>query len=689
VGGASPEVLLAHPHPVQVAGDETAGFYRAPKSDQVEAYSWGGITSRAGSRALWLLLLPFALANAAGFMLSGDRRLPRALLRLMALTVTAMAALWVTGIGIDLLAFQCGGQPMCVANHWWLTFFNHPYFSEQPVRRMAVGLILPVVLIGVWRLASQFTRTRYEEAFGTEPVESTDTFAGDLGLQADLSNRQFWHSAAFTTRLASAHFACATSVVVASFSIGTTRLREAAGLDTTLDRLTFSVAIGVAIVAGAVTAMAGWGPGRLAAVSGWVLLGITAVVNLGRLGPAASVGRELPGYSRPALAVGLLAVALAILLMALLVMSGSKTLFPVATTALAMWAMVSLQAGSHVRVADWLGERLPIAGTATIAYSFAYDWFALASLGLVMTLFVTAGVAFLLLRRRASRPEEIERVARLYPDLPADAEGLSWARRVVKARGVASLTDQIGTALLAMLSLILIGALIFYAIRAFVSGSPLDAIGPMPTTWKSWVPAASWIGSMLPLGALVVMYRSFRDPGTRRRVGVLWDVLTFWPRWYHPLAPPPYSARAVPELGIRLQRLTALGSRVVISAHSQGSVMAVASIARIPARIREQLGLLTHGSPLGRLYGNFFPAYFGLDRLRAIGDRLGDRWINLYRATDPIGGPVGIDDREVLDPESATRQPGDPLPKILGHTFYRGRAAEAAVAELAERVDRL
>src|SRR5688500_10427183 len=71
VGGTTPDVLLRHPHPEQVAGDDTAGFYRRPDSNELEAYAWGGITSRSGTRALWLLLLPFALANAAGFMLSG------------------------------------------------------------------------------------------------------------------------------------------------------------------------------------------------------------------------------------------------------------------------------------------------------------------------------------------------------------------------------------------------------------------------------------------------------------------------------------------------------------------------------------------------------------------------------------------------------------------------------------------
>ncbi len=589
VGGTTPEVLLSNPHPVQVAGDDTAGFYRSPDSDALEAYSWGGITSRAGSRALWLLLLPFALANAAGFMLATPKELPRALTRLLSLAVTAMAALWATGIGIDLIAYQCGAQPVCRDHHWWLSFFDNPFFATSPIRRMVVGLLLPVVLIATWRLATQFGRTRYEEAFSGEPVESGESFSGDLSLAANLAHRQFWHSATFTTRLASAHFACATAVVVAAFSLGTGRLRSRPDWNATFDRLTLLVAVAIIVVAAIVTAAAGKGPGRLAASAGWLLLGLATIVNLIRPGPSDLAlvdlvpGDALPGYSRPALAVGLFSLVLAVLLMVSLLIAGTETFLPVATTALAMWAMISLQAGSHVRIADWLGDRLPTAQTAVIGYSFAYDWFALASLALVFAILLTFLIAYVSLRRRTSQPAEIDKVAMVYPELNPDLEGLAWLRRIVRARALAGFTDQAANALLAMLSLVLVGAIAFYGVRAFVSGSPLDAIGPMPATWKSLVPAASWIGSLLPLAALVTMYRSFRDPGTRRRVGVLWDILTFWPRWFHPLAPPPYSARAVPELGIRLQRLTDEGARVVISGHSQGSVLAVASLARLPA----------------------------------------------------------------------------------------------------------
>jgi hypothetical protein len=53
VGGESAEHTLHEPHPMLVAGDATAGFYRGPDADgrHRESYSWGGLTSGRASRA--------------------------------------------------------------------------------------------------------------------------------------------------------------------------------------------------------------------------------------------------------------------------------------------------------------------------------------------------------------------------------------------------------------------------------------------------------------------------------------------------------------------------------------------------------------------------------------------------------------------------------------------------------------
>src|SRR6266487_6884031 len=84
ISATPPDSMLENPHVTSVSGDSTAGFYRRiwlggepsrsltyadlPNKRRREAYSWGGLTSGASSRALWMLLLPFMLANVAFWM---------------------------------------------------------------------------------------------------------------------------------------------------------------------------------------------------------------------------------------------------------------------------------------------------------------------------------------------------------------------------------------------------------------------------------------------------------------------------------------------------------------------------------------------------------------------------------------------------------------------------------------------
>src|SRR5215216_6511340 len=122
----------------QVAGDSLTGCYRSKSGElpyrkltglpiSVEAYSWGTLTSGVRGlfgwvqRALWLLLLPFALANLAYWSrleLNGTTAASRRgarYTRLGALLLTVFMVLIPSMVGVNLVAWQCyrGDSPGC------------------------------------------------------------------------------------------------------------------------------------------------------------------------------------------------------------------------------------------------------------------------------------------------------------------------------------------------------------------------------------------------------------------------------------------------------------------------------------------------------------------------------------------------------------------------------------------------
>ena len=188
----------------------------------------------------------------------------------------------------------------------------------------------------------------------------------------------------------------------------------------------------------------------------------------------------------------------------------------------------------------------------------------------------------------------------------------------------------------------------------------------------------------LALPALMAfLYSAWSDPTKRRTIGVLWDVGTFWPRSYHPLSPPCYTERAVPELQRRMWWLHDNGGRVALVAHSQGTVLAAAALVQPGCRPEgDHPALITFGCPLYKLYTWGFPAYVDsglLEPLEPGGAGHLNDWRNFYYPTDPIGGSVAPDlsaaggdpvDVEFLDPAECYYVYGQPPPASQGHSGY-------------------
>jgi hypothetical protein len=80
--------------------------------------------------------------------------------------------------------------------------------------------------------------------------------------------------------------------------------------------------------------------------------------------------------------------------------------------------------------------------------------------------------------------------------------------------------------------------------------------------------------------------------------------------------------------------------RVVVAAHSQGSLIAYAALLMLEPHEQKQVAFLSCGSQLRVIYPRAFPAYVNLATHRRLFSSLGDAWINLYRLTDPLAGPV-------------------------------------------------
>ncbi|MEJ2857544.1 MULTISPECIES: hypothetical protein [unclassified Saccharothrix] len=79
---------------------------------------------------------------------------------------------------------------------------------------------------------------------------------------------------------------------------------------------------------------------------------------------------------------------------------------------------------------------------------------------------------------------------------------------------------------------------------------------------------------------------------------------------------------------------------VVLSGHSQGSVVCTAVVRLLAPDHRPQVRLVTYGSQLQWAFARLFPTYMGHAEMEEMYAELGERWRNIHRWTDPLGGPV-------------------------------------------------
>jgi hypothetical protein len=831
--GLDPQPGDDGPRPWLVAGDGVTGFYRSTATGPdeavtVEAYSWGQLTSGARTardveRALWTLLLPFTLANVALHARPGippdparERWRSRSgitawLVRVFCLSLTGTLVLAATGIGVDLIGWQCVDEACLdrvpgswgfLANGWW----------GEGARPLAVGLAIPLGLLALlgllaWR-TYQYEAEMPAAPAARQPAPAPAPAEAERPAEEEtqppgnpLQDPTFWCGEGQLRRAAVLHL-CVGSAVAAAVPLGTVLAMDPPlGARAAVAWPTVALLVAVPLIAVVAlgrprltrrdgdTPLGRWSVTVIvlacAGVAGTVLLLLlpdgpagTPLAELRppagcRLDPAPAgcrVDRSLPGYdwiiawygtgqvlllaaigavsrsgrralAAPAAAALLLPLGVAwiagwlpalpaapeplddwMLTVLALALAGAGLLLPrtgpaapprpgaphtdlawggrgPAVVAGFGWLLgIAYSSGVFYWVTDRLTGAGPADGRAGVVPPLPVTW---AGLAFAVALLALAGVALRagLLFHRLRRREYAELVA---PGTPLSAHDLRRCRDVSAFRALHRLVGEhavrligwyavVGAALAALGSAAALSPVppsaVTFPHDAVLSAAPPDAA--TPTGWPMVVRGVAGVGDdllgWLPVAIAAVGLLVYRNDTVRRSVGVLWDIGTFWPRAAHPLAPPSYAERAVPELQTRTAGLLALTEPdprrvdgIILSGHSQGAVISAAVLLQLPHRWRRRVWFFSYGCQLTRLYGRVFPAYFGPDRLPALAEALTGPagcpcWTNFWRDTDPLGWPVTAVERDlpVRDPDALHPTAGEVAdPPIRNHSGY-------------------
>ena len=689
VSGTLPrDMLYTDPLPRDQVG-WTRVYRRRIQSDAAEAFRWGGVTSGSAITAFWLLLLPFALANTAGWMAAPRAwRVPFvALMRLACLMLTGIFVLEAVTVIVDLPWHGLGGPPPMVPTipvvgdalrdlvGWAWT--NPRWLG---LMLMAASLLVMVVLTMV---ASRSHFEQQSTAFQRVWSPSTKALVvegedlRDLTVEATSpSDHSMWSRPPTADRLGRLHV---------SFGVGLIGLVAAGAaadgvqnLPTTPAGL-LTLGLMAVVIAATLFSQTATGDGVVDRTIAWLPIVTVAVSVSGLAAFVASdarPSRHLPGLHD--LVFVLVAILGASIILAFVSGFSSR---PVALMVMGGMAGGGLGAGLAMAVERGLGLKGALPN--------GLGWFAASSLfGLLLIALVFAG-RFAWVARRNLHPDRRDPravglpmgalretvpavetafdilvvaltglvavvVAFRWPDLfgqqlPAiDERPFSpWLGYVATSLFIA-IVLMVALAFvlmrrgrLALLSIIG-GTVVLIVVRIGVPGTrvfgiPLD-LGTFPSV-------AAAVSVLLPASFIVTrIVGGLRNEAKRRGIGILWDLAGMWPRWYHPFAPPPYGPRVVTDLRAEVERRLDQDSKLLLAAHSQGSVVASVVIRQLRDDQRSRLAYLTYGSPVQRLYRRLFPAHFTpawIAGLRAELERgEGLRWHNLYRRTDPIGGQI-------------------------------------------------
>lgn len=649
--------------------------------------------------------------------------------RLFGLGLTLLLVLSVCAVAIDFHAVQCSlPGATCRRLPEWLDLLDNP---AQHIRVLAASAVPVLLLVGLLLLTS-LSRNRYELA----PVKDDPRFRPGVLF----SRKQMWQGSPRLRRLTRLHLAAGFCVVTLVTSV------QLVGQETYFWYMT-AIAGGLLIVVAARVVLTAtdcpdapknekggvwsWGlvvtTGLLLAAHGFGLLGFA---------PTFSGPLRVTEWGPPAVTGALLAIALSAwswrkprkregVRFPFRLVVGLAFVVCLALTRVApVWWLGAVAAGVALIVFAWGGNhewqawrgtgpgvllglsltsslvvstvlvltvRNWLSGEKALSSAPFYSWFAgsfAAALALLLALVV---VLALVLGWRLLAPTEFLAKESLGTPPGKKALVMRWRHVIASAHRA-----EVVVGVLSAFSTVATGLAVYVSFAE--------------PAWRTWR-FPSWVveqGVLVTGLAGVAVIGSFVGAGVlanRRPLGLLWDLMCFLPRTAHPFAPPCYAERAVPEIAGRVREWLDghPGSEerpvVVLSAHSLGAVLAVATLYALPENHLKRVKLLTYGVQLRPYFGRIFPELLGPDVLgtpacrggtlwrlnpwhRAPGDTtapgehtvlklMEGRWINLWRRTDYLGFPVvswDAPDAESVD-QWADETNGSP-DKVETHSDY-------------------
>ncbi|MFI6151037.1 hypothetical protein [Streptomyces sp. NPDC051109] len=234
----------------------------------------------------------------------------------------------------------------------------------------------------------------------------------------------------------------------------------------------------------------------------------------------------------------------------------------------------------------------------------------------------------------------------------------------------------------------LIRRTLVWAVVVYAALTAVVCFVALRTSWSGWpLTVALLLTHATVVGVLVFIAMRGKLSAAPEVFGKIADVAGFWPVRYHPLAGSSYRDDVVDGLQCELERHRE--GRVVLFAHSQGSVLGTWLLAneKVPENLRddaavvvegpsllppkENLNLLTCGSPLRSLYRGFFPSYFHDQFFLRASERT-VKWFNAWRETDPIATAMPDAVSEQVHDEEIDEADRD---RLRGHTDYWIEAA--------------